>query len=242
MYILTMVFLNTNGPDLTFYLSSHFYGTAFYEPYQVVSHMFMHSQFDFFHLLFNMFGLVIFGSILEKLWGAQRFFIFYLACGIGAFVIENIVKGFEISQVKQALEASGINVLAFDNLIQNSRYMTELEFKDSQALLFEGKPFIPEIQQYYNLSFSSGVGASGAIYGLFAAFAFLFPNTELYLMFIPIPIKAKFLIGALVLFEVYRMYSPSVHDNVNHLAHIGGASIGILYVLYIRYVNKKDFY
>ena len=88
---------------------------------------------------------------------------------------------------------------------------------------------------------TSGVGASGAIFGLLAAFALLFPNTELYIMFIPVPVKAKYLIGAYVLYELYKSFAMST-DNINHLAHLGGAATGAIMVLIWRKTDRKNMY
>jgi membrane associated rhomboid family serine protease len=86
------------------------------------------------------------------------------------------------------------------------------------------------------------VGASGAVWGIMAAFAYLFPNTELMLIFPPIPIKAKYLIGAYFIFEVYASFQDKVGDNVAHLAHVGGAIVGFVMVMYWNKNNKKHFY
>ena len=95
---------------------------------------------------------------------------------------------------------------------------------------------------YASLIVVPGVGASGAIFGLLAAFALLFPNTEMQILFIPMPIKAKYLIGAYVLYEVYRGFNPIAGDNVAHWAHIGGALVGAIIVLVRRKTNKTNFY
>jgi membrane associated rhomboid family serine protease len=95
--------------------------------------------------------------------------------------------------------------------------------------------------KYFQLSLVSGLGASGALFGLLAAFAILFPNTELYLIFIPVPIKAKYLIGVYILYEVYKSFSAQT-DNVNHLAHLGGALTGAIIVLLWRKTDRKNFF
>ena len=85
------------------------------------------------------------------------------------------------------------------------------------------------------------VGASGAVFGLLAGFAMLFPNTELNLMFIPVPIKAKYLIGAYLAFEVYSSIYNS-NDQIAHLAHVGGAIVGIIFILFWRRKDRANFY
>lgn len=242
LYILMMVSISTNGPDLTNYLSAHYVMTPFFEPYQIVTHMFMHSSFLITHIFFNMFILVIFGSHLERIWGAKHYFIFYFACGLGAFALDNIVHGIEIYNLKETLIAKGVNMVSFDNLIEKISFLSQAESGEIQNELFGGKDVTYEAQRYFNLSTTSGVGASGALFGLLAAFAILFPNTELYLMFLPIPIKAKYFIGFYVLYELYMALNPVSGDFTNHLAHLGGALVGAIIVIVRRKTNKTNFY
>ena len=103
LFVVMQVSLASGGVDLTSLLASHYIGTPFFEPFQMVTHMFMHSQRDLMHIFFNMFLLVVFGSNLERLWGAKRFFIFYFAAGIGAFLLDNIVNGLQIQEIKNNL-------------------------------------------------------------------------------------------------------------------------------------------
>lgn len=193
--------------------------------------MFMHSQSDFFHLLFNMFALFMFGSHLERLWGGKRFFIFYIASGLGAFILYNSIGVWQIMDLRQQLV-----VIGYD--------MSEIKVR-----LLEGQAdkikvigdTLPTLQAYANFNWSRLVGASGAIFGLLAGFAILFPNTELRLLFPPIPVKAKYLIGAYFAFEVYNSIYAS-GDSIAHLAHVGGAVVGAAFVLYWRKTDKTNFY
>lgn len=149
--------------------------------WQLITHMFMHG--GFFHLLFNMFGLYMFGAILENYWGSKRFFNFYMICGLVAGAAQLFLGG------------SGV-----------------------------------------------ALGASGAVMGIFAGFAYLFPNTPLYLMFIPIPIKAKFVIPGLILVDLFGAVSPNMTSNIAHWAHLGGALAGLLLVIFWNKTNRKTFY
>lgn len=241
LFVLMHVFLASGGIDLSRYLASHYVTTPLFEPYQVISHMFMHSYTDVTHIFFNMFGLVIFGSHLERLWGPKRFFLFYFAAGIGAFVLDNAVNVTQLVEMRHQLSAANINISALDNLIASARDMGDSQLNQSFNEIVTQASQQQTAIDYFQLSLVSGVGASGAIYGLLAAFALLFPNTELYLMFIPIPVKAKFLIGAFVLYEVYKAFSVQT-DNINHLAHLGGALIGAILVIYWRQTDRKNFY
>lgn len=153
--------------------------TEYFKPYQLVTHMFAHG--GFIHLLFNMFALWMFGSMLERIWGPKRFFIFYFACGLAA---------------------------AAAHLV---------------------------------LEFSPAVGASGAVMGLFAAFAYLFPNTELIVFPLPMPIKAKWWVALMALFDLFGGVYPT-GSNIAHFAHLGGLAMGFLLVIMWNKTNKKTFY
>jgi membrane associated rhomboid family serine protease len=183
----------------------HHYKSDVYQPYQLVTHMFMHGSF--FHLLFNMFGLWMFGSLMEKLWGHQRFLIFYLVCGL--------VAGF-------AQMAS----YAYSNWDFDHNLMS------------------PEtVEKYqYMLSMNATVGASGAIMGVLAAYAFTFPNTQLYIFPIPFPIKTKWALTALIAFDIFGGVTNSPSDNVAHFAHVGGAIAGLIIVIFWNKTNKKTFF
>jgi len=233
-------FLATGGIDLSRYLAAHYIGTPLFEPYQIITHMFMHSPVDIMHIIFNMLLLVMFGAHLERLWGPKRFFIFYFAAGLGAFALDNIVNGIKIYEMKQTMAAASIDLDSLNNLIINIKGMSNQAINESSAQIIQrGASGNEAASQYINSSLLSGVGASGAIFGLLTAFGILFPNTELYLIFIPIPIKAKYLIGVYVLYELYN--SIAANDNINHLAHIGGALVGAIIVLIWR-KKSKNFY
>ena len=88
----------------------------------------------------------------------------------------------------------------------------------------------------------SAIGASGAIMGVMAAFAYLFPNTEMYVMLIPIPVKAKYVIPVFILIDLFGGLNQSAGDNIGHFAHLGGALVGFLLILYWNKNNRKTFY
>lgn len=155
------------------------YKSTYFEPYQLVTHMFAHAGWA--HILFNMFALWSFGSLLEKSWGPKKFFIFYMACGLVAAA-------------------------------------THLVFQNAPA-----------------------VGASGAIMGLFAAFAYLFPNTQLIIFPIPVPIKAKYAVALMAAIDLFGGVYPT-GGNIAHFAHLGGLVMGFILVLIWNKTNKKTFY
>lgn len=92
------------------------------------------------------------------------------------------------------------------------------------------------------LSHGMAVGASGAIMGVMAAFTYLFPNVSVYIMFIPIPVKVKFVIPALMALDLFGAVNPSAGDNVAHWAHLGGALCGLLLVIWWNRTNRRRFY
>lgn len=178
----------------------HYHKSTFFRPYQIVTHMFMHGSF--FHLLFNMLALWMFGSIIERVWGPKKFLIFYLICGLAAGATQMLSYAYDFAHVTPD--------------INNIEYV---------------------ISQY-----SATVGASGAIMGVMAAFAYLFPNTELLIMPIPFPVKAKWAILGFFALDVFGGVSKTPNDNIAHFAHIGGALVGFLIVLYWNKTNKRTFY
>jgi membrane associated rhomboid family serine protease len=105
-----------------------------------------------------------------------------------------------------------------------------------------GAGIIHLLVQYYTQTYSMAIGASGAIMGVLAAFAYLFPNTELYLLFIPIPIKAKWAVAAMVAYDLFGGTVGMSGDNIAHFAHLGGALTGFIIVLFWNKKNRKQFY
>ncbi len=231
LFYFASILLSKGEIDLFNTLGAHYIGTPLFEPYQIITHFFMHAP-DFFHILFNMLMLVMFGSHLERIWGAKRFFVFYIASAIGAFALYNGIGVFQIMELKSKLIQNGYNIAELnDNLMNNRLSNITLLTADSNQL----------ISDYYVKIRVPMLGASGAIFGIMAAFAYLFPNTELMLLFPPIPIKAKFLIGGYFALEVFLSLKETAGDNIAHLAHVGGAIVGFILV-FIWNRNKKTFY
>lgn len=192
-------------------LSLHYHESPEFGLWQFVTYMFLHSPGSFFHLLFNMFGLYMFGSTLENLWGPKRFFIFYMLCGIGAGVIQLLANYIEMSIIMQQLAAGKLS-------------MEEAQTRGSSI---------------YN---GIALGASGAVMGVFAGFAYLFPNTPLMVFPLPIPIKTKYLIGGLILLDLFGGINPQYGGSIAHFAHIGGALFGLILVKTMNKNNRRNFY
>ena len=197
-----------------------------FRPWQLATHFFMHSTFSIGHIFFNMFALVLFGSQLEKVWGPQRFLSYYIICALGASILHLSVNYLRIHNIEAGLSSEDLE------LFSNSGYeafQKGMNFKD------------PILAQLNLLHHTPMIGASGAIFGLLAAFGYLFPNTELMLLFPPIPIKAKYFVIGYAVLDLYLGVSNNPSDNVAHFAHLGGALIGIIIVLYWGN-NRNNFF
>ncbi|GAA4018513.1 rhomboid family intramembrane serine protease [Hymenobacter fastidiosus] len=210
--------------------------SAYFQPWQFVTYMFMHG--GFMHLLSNMFGLISFGPLLEQRWGGNRFLTFWLICGIGAGVLYSGVRYFEINKMRQDLEIfrqDPTDVHLQDFVEHNMKEYEEsfqpvirqLHATPGDQQLIQGA--LASLQQMYNSGLNSPMlGASGALFGILFAFAYLFPNTELMLLFFPFPIKAKYFVALYALYELYNGVHRTPGDNVAHFAHLGGMLIGFV--------------
>ena len=181
--------------------------------------------------------LVMFGAHLERLWGPKRFFLFYFACGIGAFALYNAIGVWEIMELKRQLVSMGYDISTMDNILINNFPLDETTNLEHEMMNKGGADIV---NKYFRMIQTPMVGASGALFGVLAAFGVLFPNTQLMLIFPPIPIKAKYLIGAYFIFEVYNSFNAN--DQIAHLAHVGGAIVGAILVLIWRKTDRSNFY
>ena len=188
--------------------------------WQPVTHMFMHG--DITHILFNMFGLWMFGTPLEQMWGKQKFIFFYLSAGFGAVLIQTIVYHYDVMSVTQILIDNGLTNSDVDAFYKTGRLNTSVIQSVGEDRLYSG------IQSFKAVM----VGASGALYGILVAFAMLFPNVQLMLLFPPIPIKAKFFVPLLILFDLFFGFTSYSVGPIAHFAHIGGAVTGFLMMWY----------
>ncbi|MBM3453167.1 MAG: rhomboid family intramembrane serine protease [Bacteroidetes bacterium] len=236
-YIVTEI-LDLQGVNLRGTLGAHYVNSPLFEPYQIVTHFFMHG--DFFHIFFNMWLFIMLGGFLEKLWGPKRFFIFYVAAAMGAFALYNAIGVYQIIELSNVIGKS-VNIDQLNLIIAQSEGLDELNSNLSE--FFQNVPNLnlEAVRQYITLSYTPMVGASGAIFGVMAAFAILFPNTE-FMLYFAIPVKAKYLVGAYFLIEVYQAFQNQANDPVAHLAHIGGAIVGAILVLIWRRQDRTNFW
>lgn len=209
------------GSRLVDTLGLHYIGAHDFNPAQVFTYMFLHSPSTPFHLLFNMFTLWMFGRILEQVWGSRRYLIFYMVCGVGAAIVQEGVWALTWMHDYVAGIAP-LNGMTYDSM--NAVVRKAIASGDPQ--------FLDAVAHYKNMIVT--VGASGAIFGLLLGFAFVFPDMPLYLFFIPVPIKAKYMVIGYGVLEFYLGMSSSM-STVAHFAHLGGMLFGLILLLWWRH-------
>lgn len=201
-YLVGMLFGNMAG-GLNDLFGLHFFLAPDFGLYQLVTYMFMHASLS--HLFFNMFALWMFGCIVERTWGARKFLVYYMVCGIGAGLLQ------EMAQFVQ------FYMLAVENIHGFSVSQIMTVAKASAAVI----------------NLWTTVGASGAIYGILLAFGMLYPEERMFIFPLPVPIKAKFFVVGYAAIELFMAFSIS-GDDVAHLAHLGGMLFGFLLIRYWR--------
>lgn len=184
-------------------LALHYPKNNLFGLWQVLTHMIMHGSIS--HILFNMFGLWMFGSPLAQMWGKNKFLFFYFSAGIGAAGLQLLVYHLQIQGWVDELVLQGYPLDEIYNSLQ---------------------------QQTQSLFHVRMVGASGALYGVLVAFAFMFPNAELMLIFLPIPIKAKYFVPLILVMDLFFGFSSYSMGPIAHFAHVGGAITGFLIMWY----------
>lgn len=204
----------------------HYPGNSKFQFWQPLTHMFMHG--DFYHILFNMFGLYMFGTPLEQMWGKNKFIFFYLSTGFGAAILQVLLYYFQIYTVDNQLMELGLSAPEI-----NTFYKTKWLSKSMITAI--GEDALSSALRSFE---SVLVGASGALYGVLVGFAMLFPNTKLMLLFPPIPIKAKVLVPLLILSDFFFGFTSYSYGPIAHFAHIGGAITGLSIMWYWK---KKQF-
>lgn len=175
-----------------------FYPTSeYFRWWQPVTHMFMHG--GFWHILFNMYTLFIFGCVVERMIGSRKFLIFYFVCGLGAAAVHLGVQALQahafMNQLAQGVQGAAVS--------------------------------------YAQLKMTPTVGASGAIYGVLIAYALLFPDSKLTLLFPPVTLSAKWMVIIFAGIELITGITGTA-DGMAHFAHLGGMLFGWLLITYWR--------
>ncbi|WP_269225827.1 rhomboid family intramembrane serine protease [Flavobacterium eburneipallidum] len=199
-----------------------------FKGWQLVTHMFMHAPFpNITHILFNMFALYSFGSALEHFWGGKKFLFFYVSCGLGAALLHTGVNYYYFQEGISTLTANGFVKADILQTLNEGKINTR--WQDLMSAI--------DFENFTSSYFGTVVGASGAIYGLLVAFAFMVPNAELALMFIPVPIKAKYFVPGILAIDLFLGFKGQSifgagSTGIAHFAHIGGALTGFIMMWY----------
>lgn len=190
--------------------------------WQILTHMFMHGGFT--HILFNMYALWAFGSPIEQVLGQKKFIFFYFSAGVGAALIHTLVNYFQFESGFQALLNAGLDEQSIWQILETGQYNTMILNSVSADML----------SNFYASVNTPAVGASGAIYGILVAFGMLFPNVSLFLLFVPVPIKAKYFIPALIAIDLVSGFTgySLFGGGIAHFAHVGGALFGFIMMWY----------
>ncbi len=208
IWLAQKVFQARMGIDLAEYAGLHYFEAGVFNFGQFISYMFLHSTASFDHVFFNMFSLWMFGSTIERFWGSKRYLIFYIVCGISAALVQEATWFIDYHHISNFATNEMIN-------LNGQRLVTAARL----------------------LNMPVTIGASGAVFGLLLAFAMLFPNAEMFLFFIPIPIKAKYFVVGYALIELFYGVSAS-GSNIAHFAHLGGMLGGLILILLWRKQGK----
>ena len=222
VFILTYV-LQT---DLMYrYLAAFYPFSPFFHSWQIITHMFMHGSF--LHILFNLMTLYSFGPVLEQVLGDKKYVVLYFVSGLGAFFLFNLWNFVEVEQIKSSLQNLGFDLAGYMN-------GENVSFKGNSEAVLEQQGLVNKLQSIISVPM---VGASGAIFGVIAAFATLYPDAKIMLMFIPVPVKVKYLMPVVIIVSIYLGVTGNA-GGIAHLAHVGGALVGFI----LAKIWKKHLY
>lgn len=212
LWLATIVMQRTMTINIQDWLGLHFWRGSDFNPAQLLTYMFMHDTSGIAHVFFNMFSLWMFGRIIEQVLGAKRYLFYYISCGLGAALVQEITWEFAWHSM----------------FVPSFAQLNSLSIDQVQQLIASGR-----IDQYLDSFYNSmvTVGASGAVFGILLAFGFLFPNMSMYIIPFPFPIKAKWMVLGYGVVELFFGVS-GVMDSVAHFAHLGGMIFGIIILLY----------
>lgn len=207
------------GDQMYQWLSLWFPEHGNFQWWQLVTHMFMHG--NLMHILFNMYALWAFGTPLEQQWGRNKFLFFYFSAGLGSAALHTGVNFYLFTEGLNALEDAGMVRTQILDILARGEY-------SPGWYNLASKSTIDNMLVAFN---TPAVGASGAIYGILVAFAFMYSEAKLMLIFLPVPIKAKYFVPILLAVDLIFGIG-NVNTGVAHFAHIGGALIGFVMMWY----------
>lgn len=205
-------------------LSAYYPFSPNFRSWQIITHMFMHARLGeslgIMHILFNMLTLASFGPVLEQVLGPRKYFWLYMLSGLGSYVLFNLWNFYEVSQITAQLNELGVNTAEIFR-------KADINYNGELTISSTTPQGVSLAQQLFGALRSPMLGASGAVFGVVAAFATMFPDAKLMFMFIPVPIKAKYLLPIIILISVYLGFSGDM-SGIAHFAHVGGALVGFL--------------
>lgn len=217
IWLLMMVMPGSADDSILRFGGLHFWLASDFNPVQLITYMFLHDTRSFAHVLFNMFTLFMFGVLLERTLGSARFLFYYLSCGIGAALVQEVVWQFSYVDIVSRW------FMLYADMPQ------EAAAEGIRQAIALGQP-IPMLNNLMT------IGASGSIYGVLLAFAMLYPNMPMYIMFIPIPVKAKWMVMGYGVLELLIGLSGA-NDGVAHFAHLGGMIFGFIIIYWWKKRN-----
>jgi membrane associated rhomboid family serine protease len=194
--------LQRYGIDLNTVCGLHYISAQSFHWWQPFTYMFLHANFS--HIFFNMFAVWMFAPMIEQEWGSKRFSLYYLVCGLGAALIQELVWMMMLNNMAGSYDAASL--------------------------------------AYYSTMLNT-IGASGAVFGILFAFGWLYPDVPMYILFIPIPIRARIFVIIYALIELFAglgSVAGLTADNVAHFAHLGGMLFGWLLILYWKKTNWRE--
>lgn len=236
------------APQAESFLALYSFESNKFKVWQIITHMFMHA--NIMHIFFNMFALVSFGSALEQFWGPNKFLFFYISCGIGAALLHLGINYLELQHLLKGVSNLNLSNATLHEIINlnfndGTHYRSDLLLQGLKPILQESNKLSLLTEENLRVFFDAGinvlipmVGASGAVYGLLVAFAFMFPNVELGIILIPIGIKAKYFVPGILLVDLIlglkgsAIFNQTSTGGIAHFAHLGGALIGFIMMWY----------
>lgn len=249
MFLAALTFEQSLGIDFWEIFGLHYFESDLFSPYQLVTYMFMHG--DFGHIFFNMFAVWMFGSAIENVWGSKRFLIYYLLTGFGAAVLHYAIITMDLYPVTSQLaeivtNPSASDIIAFaethpwreylhPKMLNQAQYFVDVYVQqlqinpNDQTAIRGATEFMAEYRKSI-VDAQNVVGASGSLFGILLAFGMMFPNVNLYMIFLPIPIKAKYLVMGYGAMELFSAFQNNPGDNVAHFAHLGGMLFGFIII------------